>query len=133
MYEKGNNDLQELYITQELMDTDMYQLIQSKHHFTDDHVQAFMYQILRGLKAIHSANVLHRDLKPGNLLWKNTGEIKICDFGLARGLNEPVEGNEIALTNYVATRWYRPPEILLYKANYGKSRKKNPDFSGIFI
>jgi serine/threonine protein kinase len=105
------------------MDTDMYQLIQSKHQFTDDHIQAFMYQILRGLKAIHSANVLHRDLKPGNLLWKNTGEIKICDFGLARGLNEPVEGNEIALTNYVATRWYRPPEILLYKANYGKSRK----------
>lgn len=105
------------------MDTDMYQLIQSKHQFTDDHVQAFMYQILRGLKAIHSANVLHRDLKPGNLLWKNTGEIKICDFGLARGLNEPSEGNEIALTNYVATRWYRPPEILLYKANYGKSRK----------
>jgi len=114
--------LKELYITQELMDTDMYQLIQSKHQFTDDHIQAFMYQILRGLKAIHSANVLHRDLKPGNLLWKNTGEIKICDFGLARGLNEPVEGNEIALTNYVATRWYRPPEILLYKANYGKSR-----------
>lgn len=105
------------------MDTDMYQLIQSKHQFTDEHIQAFMYQILRGLKAIHSANVLHRDLKPGNLLWKNTGEIKICDFGLARGLNEPVEGNEIALTNYVATRWYRPPEILLYKANYGKSRK----------
>lgn len=99
----------------------MYQLTQSKHQFTDDHIQAFMYQILRGLKAIHSANVLHRDLKPGNLLWKNTGEIKICDFGLARGLNEHLEGNEISLTNYVATRWYRPPEILLYKANYGKS------------
>ena len=123
VYNKDDHDLNELYITQELMDTDMYQLTQSKHQFTDDHIQAFMYQILRGLKAIHSANVLHRDLKPGNLLWKNTGEIKICDFGLARGLNEQVEGNEIALTNYVATRWYRQPEILLYKANYGKSCK----------
>lgn len=103
------------------MDTDMYQLTQSKYQFSDDHIQAFMYQILRGLKAIHSANVLHRDLKPGNLLWKNTGEIKICDFGLARGMDETPEGNDIALTNYVATRWYRPPEILLYKAQYGKS------------
>ena len=106
----------------------MYQLTQSKYQFSDEHIQAFMYQILRGLKAIHSANVLHRDLKPGNLLWKNTGEIKICDFGLARGLNEQGEGrssgtNELALTNYVATRWYRPPEILLYKAQYGRSCK----------
>jgi serine/threonine protein kinase len=116
--------LQELFIAQELMDTDMYRLTQSKYHFTDDHIQAFMYQILRGLKAIHSANVLHRDLKPGNLLWKNNGEIKICDFGLARGLNEPAESNEAAMTNYVATRWYRPPEILLYKGNYGKSCKR---------
>ncbi len=115
--------MNELYITQALMDNDMYQLTQSKYQFSDEHIQAFMYQILRGLKAIHSANVLHRDLKPGNLLWKNTGEIKICDFGLARGLEEKGDGGEVALTNYVATRWYRPPEILLYKAQYGRSRK----------
>ena len=101
----------------------MYRLTQSKYHFTDAHVQAFMYQILRGLKAVHSANVLHRDLKPGNLLWKNNGEIKICDFGLARGLGEPLDSTEVIMTNYVATRWYRPPEILLYKGNYGKACK----------
>lgn len=128
VYKKSHGELNELYITQELMDTDMYQLNQSKYQFSDEHIQAFMYQILRGLKAIHSANVLHRDLKPGNLLWKNTGEIKICDFGLARGVDEQGDGcggtgGEIALTSYVATRWYRPPEILLYRAKYGRSCK----------
>ena len=112
----------ELYITQELMDTDMCHIIQSKHPITEEHVKKFLYQLLRGLLALHSADVLHRDLKPGNLLWKHSGELKICDFGLARGCSERIEDHDIMMTNYVATRWYRPPEILLYKAQYGKPR-----------
>lgn len=61
-----------------------------------------MYQICRGLKFIHSANVLHRDLKPGNLLVNADCELKICDFGLARGLADTTVG---FMTEYVATRY----------------------------
>lgn len=70
--------------------------------------------VLRGLKYIHSANVVHRDLKPGNLLVNADCELKICDFGLARGIadsSSPDENN--LMTEYVATRWYRAPEIML--------------------
>lgn len=116
-----SSNFDELYITQELMDADLCHIIQSKYPISEEHIKRFLYQLLRGLKAMHSANVLHRDLKPGNILWKNNGELKICDFGLARGMAEPVDGCDISMTNYVATRWYRPPEILLYRAQYGKS------------
>ena len=71
-----------------------------------------MYQILRGLKYIHSANVLHRDLKPSNLLLNTTCDLKICDFGLAR-VADPEHDHTGFLTEYVATRWYRAPEIML--------------------
>ncbi len=102
------------------MDADLCHIIQSKYPLSEAHCQRFLYQLLRGLKALHSANVIHRDLKPGNLLWRHDGELRICDFGLARGMGEPVDGTDLTMTNYVATRWYRPPEILLYRANYGK-------------
>lgn len=75
-----------------------------------------------GLKYIHSANVLHRDLKPGNLLVNADCELKICDFGLSRGFdpdqNTVVPGQQEFMTEYVATRWYRAPEIMLSHQNY---------------
>jgi serine/threonine protein kinase len=59
---------------------------------------------------IHSANVIHRDLKTSNLLVNNDCDIKICDFGLSRAsIIEKDEG----MTNNVATRWYKAPELLL--------------------
>ena len=70
-----------------------------------------MYQLLRGLKYIHSANVLHRDLKPSNILLNANGELKICDLGLARVASD-------AMTEYVGTRWYRAPELLLNSSTY---------------
>lgn len=76
-------------------------------------VQYFLYQILRGLKYIHSANVLHRDLKPSNLLLNANCDLKICDFGLAR-----VTSETDFMTEYVVTRWYRPPELLLNSSDY---------------
>lgn len=72
-----------------------------------------MYQILRGMKYIHSASVVHRDLKPGNLLVNADCELKICDFGLARGFNSRPDEEPTNMTEYVATRWYRAPEIML--------------------
>jgi len=61
----------------------------------------------------HSAAVIHRDLKPGNLLVNADCELKICDFGLSRGFNSQPDENVNHLTEYVATRWYRAPEIML--------------------
>ena len=59
---------------------------------------------------IHSANVLHRDLKPSNLLLNEECLLKLADFGLARSLTAVAEQAQV-LTDYVATRWYRAPEI----------------------
>ncbi len=65
------------------------------------------------MKYIHSASVIHRDLKPGNLLVNADCELKICDFGLSRGFDAAPDENATNLTEYVATRWYRAPEIML--------------------
>lgn len=95
--------------------------VYSGQPLTDAHFQSFIYQILCGLKYIHSANVLHRDLKPGNLLVNADCELKICDFGLARGFSENPEENAGYMTEYVATRWYRAPEIMLSFQNYTRA------------
>src|SRR6201996_7247016 len=98
------------------MECDLAAIIRSGQPLTDAHFQSFIYQILCGLKYIHSADVLHRDLKPGNLLVNADCELKICDFGLARGFNQAQKQG--FMTEYVATRWYRAPEIMLSFANY---------------
>jgi serine/threonine protein kinase len=100
----------DVYVVMELMDTDLHKIIYSKNKLSDDHIQYFIYQTLRGMKYIHSANVLHRDLKPSNLLLNGNCDLKICDFGLARGV-EPL-ANDGELTEYVVTRWYRAPEVM---------------------
>ncbi|PCH36736.1 Pkinase-domain-containing protein [Wolfiporia cocos MD-104 SS10] len=122
----GNFD--EVYLYEELMEADLHAIIRSQQPLSDAHFQSFIYQTLCGLKFIHSANVLHRDLKPGNLLVNADCELKICDFGLARGYSPAANGgtgaaknaaNQGFMTEYVATRWYRAPEIMLSFANYG--------------
>lgn len=76
-------------------------------------MQYFLYQLLRGLKYVHSAKVLHRDLKPSNLLLNTNCDLKIGDFGLARTTSETD-----FMTEYVVTRWYRAPELLLNCSEY---------------
>lgn len=111
----------ELYLYEEIMEADLHAIIRSGQPLTDAHFQSFIYQILCGLKYIHSANVLHRDLKPGNLLVNADCELKICDFGLARGYSDIAEENAGFMTEYVATRWYRAPEIMLSFHSYSKA------------
>lgn len=110
-------NFKDVYTVSELMDTDLHQIISSDQALTNEHCQYFTYQILKALKHIHSANVLHRDLKPSNILLNGNCDLKICDFGLARG-NPEEQG---ALTAYVATRWYRAPEIMLSYREYSKA------------
>ena len=73
-----------------------------------------MYQIIKGVHHIHKHKILHRDLKPGNLLVTDNGIIKIADFGLARGFGIPVTN----YSNEVVTLWYRPPDVLLGSKDY---------------
>lgn len=69
---------------------------------------------------MHSANLLHRDLKPSNLLLNSECHMKVADFGLARSLDTRDPDQQPLLTDYVATRWYRAPEILLGSNKYTK-------------
>ena len=78
-----------------------------------DHFDLNALWVATGMKYIHSAGVIHRDLKPGNLLVNADCELKICDFGLSRGFDAEPDENITHLTEYVATRWYRAPEIML--------------------
>jgi len=97
------------YIVFELMQTDLRKVIRSKNVLQKAHVQWITYQLLCGLKYMHSANVWHRDLKPANILLNSNSTLKICDFGLSRG----VEENPGTVTDYVVTRWYRAPEVMV--------------------
>uniref|UniRef100_A0A8C5M8Y0 Cyclin dependent kinase 1 n=1 Tax=Leptobrachium leishanense TaxID=445787 RepID=A0A8C5M8Y0_9ANUR len=77
-------------------------------------VKSYVYQILQGIFYCHSRRVLHRDLKPQNLLIDNKGVIKLADFGLARAFAIPVR----VYTHEVVTLWYRAPEVLLGSVRY---------------
>ncbi|KAJ3566490.1 hypothetical protein NP233_g6979 [Leucocoprinus birnbaumii] len=112
----------EVYLIQELMETDMHRVIRTQD-LSDDHAQYFIYQTLRALKALHSADVIHRDLKPSNLLLNANCDLKVCDFGLARSVKtaEPSGTETGFMTEYVATRWYRAPEIMLTFKQYTKA------------
>lgn len=112
---------EEIYVVFELMETDLSSIIKSPQPLYDEHVQFFLYQILRGLKYIHSCNIIHRDLKPRNLLVNSNCDLKICDFGLARVDLKESRRKTTVMTDYIATRWYRPPEIILSWKTYTKA------------
>ena len=118
-----SDGFKDLYIISELMETDLSSIIKSPQPLSDEHVQFFLYQILRGLKFLHTANVIHRDMKPRNLLLNSNCDLKICDFGLARVEFPHSRGiqSSAVMTDYVATRWYRAPEIITGWSHYGKA------------
>ncbi|KAK4022115.1 mitogen-activated protein kinase p38b isoform X1 [Daphnia magna] len=106
-------DFQDVYMVTHLMGADLNNIVKTQK-LSDDHVQFLVYQILRGLKYIHSAGIIHRDLKPSNIAVNEDCELKILDFGLARP-------TETEMTGYVATRWYRAPEIMLNWMRYSQT------------
>mmetsp|Transcript_54166 Transcript_54166/g.154304 ORF Transcript_54166/g.154304 Transcript_54166/m.154304 type:complete len:426 (+) Transcript_54166:23-1300(+) len=114
------SEFEDMYVISELMETDLSTILKSPQPLTPDHCQFFLYQILRGLKYVHSAQVIHRDLKPRNLLVNANCDLKICDFGLAR-VSFVAGEFQCPMTEYVCTRWYRAPEVLCSWTDYGKA------------
>lgn len=82
-----------------------------------NNVQLFLFQLLRGLHYCHVRKILHRDLKPQNLLISENGELKLADFGLARAKSVPTH----SYSNEVVTLWYRPPDVLMGSTEYSTS------------
>ncbi|XP_015442183.1 mitogen-activated protein kinase 7 isoform X1 [Pteropus alecto] len=111
-------EFKSVYVVLDLMESDLHQIIHSSQPLTLEHVRYFLYQLLRGLKYMHSAQVIHRDLKPSNLLVNENCELKIGDFGMARGLCTSPAEHQYFMTEYVATRWYRAPELMLSLHEY---------------
>ncbi|CAI9773707.1 unnamed protein product [Fraxinus pennsylvanica] len=110
MLPPSRREFRDIYVIFELMESDFHQVIKANDDLSPEHYQFFLYQLLRGLKYIHAANVFHRDLKPKNILANADCKLKICDFGLARvSFNDAPSA--IFWTDYVATRWYRAPEL----------------------
>jgi len=99
----------------DFMETDLEVIIRDQSiMITPPHTKAFLLATIRGLEYLHMHFVLHRDLKPNNLLIDLNGIVKIGDFGLAKQFGSPSR----ELTNQVVTRWYRPPELMFGARQY---------------
>ncbi|KAH1131358.1 hypothetical protein J1N35_002736 [Gossypium stocksii] len=109
------DDHDNVYMVMEYMEHDLKALMESmKWPFSTSDVKCLMLQLLEGVKYLHDNWVLHRDLKTSNLLLSNQGELKICDFGMARQYGSPQK----PYTTKVVTQWYRAPELLLGAKTY---------------
>ncbi|KAJ7369911.1 Mitogen-activated protein kinase 6 [Desmophyllum pertusum] len=111
----------ELFLVEELLDSDLHHVLQSKGKLREDYVKLFLYQLLRGLKYVHSANVVHRDVKPSNILVDaETLLLRIGDFGRSRIL-DPAYSHNGHLTHSISSLWYKSPELLLNSSIYDSS------------
>ncbi|XP_077100420.1 serine/threonine-protein kinase MAK isoform X11 [Siphateles boraxobius] len=104
-----------LYFVFEYMKENLYQLMKDRENkmFTENELRNIMFQVLSGLAFVHKHGFFHRDMKPENLLCMGPELVKIADFGLAREIR-----SRPPYTDYVSTRWYRAPEVLLRSPVY---------------
>ncbi|CAD8162161.1 unnamed protein product [Paramecium octaurelia] len=116
---KAENN-KDLYMVFDYMETDLHKVIRA-NILEPIHKKYIVYQVLKGLKYLHTGELIHRDLKPSNLLINSECKVKVADFGLARSVAKPDDNTNPILTEYVATRWYRAPEILLGSQFYSKA------------
>jgi cyclin-dependent kinase-like len=99
-----------LYLVFEYVDKNLLEVIEEQPQGLDPSViQSYIYQLCKAVEFCHRNEVIHRDIKPENLLVSLDHKLKLCDFGFARILPKPIG----PITDYVATRWYRAPELLL--------------------
>ncbi|XP_034290337.1 cyclin-dependent kinase-like 5 isoform X5 [Pantherophis guttatus] len=107
-----------LYLVFEYVEKNMLELLEEMPNgVPPEKVKSYIYQLIKAIHWCHKNDIVHRDIKPENLLISHNDILKLCDFGFARNLSE---GSNANYTEYVATRWYRSPELLL-GAPYGKS------------
>ncbi len=112
-------DQSNLLITYELLDMDLHKLIYNQNNLilSQGIIKALMKQILLGLAETHKHLVIHRDLKPQNILLNKNGLVKLADYGMARY----IASYERGMTKNLVTNWYRPPEIFFGASNYSFS------------
>jgi len=105
----------------EFLDLDLKKLTDEKKRkgekLSPDAIKSFLFQLLQGIAFCHEQRVLHRDLKPQNLLISRKGELKLADFGLARSFGIPVRSK----SHEVVTLWYRAPDVLMGSTKYSAS------------
>lgn len=100
----------------EIMETDLEQILhERKLMLSLAHIKSYILMTLKGLEYLHKSWILHRDLKPNNLLLNANNILKIADFGLARTFGSPSR----IYSHQVVTRWYRAPELLYGSRMYG--------------
>ncbi|KAL9708832.1 Cyclin-dependent kinase catalytic subunit [Leucoagaricus gongylophorus] len=108
---------QKLYLVFEFLDVDLKRYIEITRPVKPYVVKKFCYQLNKGLVYCHAHRILHRDLKPQNLLIDKDDNLKLADFGLARAFGIPMR----TYTHEVVTLWYRAPEVLLGSRHYSTS------------
>lgn len=107
-----------LYLVFEYVEKNMLELLERTPNGVPlPQLNNYIKQLNKAVQWCHQNDVIHRDIKPENLLISNTGLLKLCDFGFARSITDSGTGQ---YTEYVATRWYRSPELLL-GGGYGKA------------
>lgn len=117
LYDIVHSNSNKIYLVFEFLDMDLKKYMESipeGQGMSRNMVKKFMVQLVKGIYYCHSHRVLHRDLKPQNLLIDKEGSLKVADFGLARAFGVPLR----AYTHEVVTLWYRAPEILLGGKQY---------------
>jgi len=106
------------FVVFELLPCDLYRVIHSRAALSSSQVRYLMFQLLRGVRYLHLSGVIHRDIKPNNVLVDGDCRLKIIDFGLARAaFRAENDSDHMLWTNYVATRWYRAPELIAPRSN----------------
>jgi mitogen-activated protein kinase 15 len=116
---KAENN-KDIYLVFDYMEIDLHHVNRS-NILQDIHKVYIIYQIVKCLKYLHSAEIVHRDLKPANILIDAECNVKVADFGLARSIQAYDDESAPVMTDYVATRWYRAPEIVLGSCQYSKA------------
>jgi len=104
-------EIEDIYLLMHTMEANLHKIIYSRQKLSNEHIQYFIYQILKGLKYLHSAGLVHSNLEPSNILVNHNCDIRICDFASVRRINEPHD-------EHVLSRHYRSPEIMTYTCRY---------------
>lgn len=109
--DRGHFD--DIFVVLEIMPTDLSRVLRSPIELSGEHIRWLAFQLVRGIHYMHTSRVFHRDLKPSNILINARCDLRIVDFGLSRAALGDNDPELIFWTDYVATRWYRAPELIM--------------------